>query len=329
MEGRTSPRSPASDEVGGRLADVQLRALQLVELDILREFVRLCEAHGLRYYLAYGTLLGAVRHRGFIPWDDDVDVTMPRDDYDRFADLCVSELPPGFAWQTYRTNRDHPYSFGKLLKTDTVLRQAPSRHLPIQHSVHIDVFPLDGVADTRIAAFVQRTILMVCRSRLGSRMRRTPASRLRAQLRSLVWAIRGMMRPQPAETSSTLTTNAIGCALAMLFEDLMAPLARIVPRRMAISALEAMNRRYPPVGSTRWFCLGGRYGYRRQSFPGSWFGAGTPVVFEDLTVVGPAHSHAYLTQLYGDYAVPPPRRRQVSHHGCTELDLGSGDDTGI
>src|SRR5262249_11940290 len=101
MEGRRSPRSPASDEVGGRLDDVQLRALQLVELDILREFVRLCEAHGLRYYLAYGTLLGAVRHRGFIPWDDDVDVTMPRDDYDRFADVCVSELRPGFAWQTY------------------------------------------------------------------------------------------------------------------------------------------------------------------------------------------------------------------------------------
>ena len=106
------------DEVPGR----QLRDLQLVELEILREFVRVCEAHGLRYYLAYGTLLGAVLHRGFIPWDDDIDVTMPRPDYERFARICASELRPGFTWQSYRTDRHYPFLFGKLLKDGTVLR---------------------------------------------------------------------------------------------------------------------------------------------------------------------------------------------------------------
>jgi lipopolysaccharide cholinephosphotransferase len=151
-------------------------------LSILREFVRVCDRHGLRYYLAYGTLLGAVRHRGFIPWDDDIDVTMPRDDYNRFAEICTSDLRPGFRWQSYATERHYPLWFGKLIRTDTVLRQAPSEHLSFQQSVYIDVFPLDGLADRPMEALAQRLIVRMCRLRLGVEIRRTPVKRLLAQL---------------------------------------------------------------------------------------------------------------------------------------------------
>lgn len=174
--------SSASGDLSGQVPNRELRDLQLVELSILREFVRLCDTHGLRYYLAYGTLLGAVRHRGFIPWDDDIDVTMPRDDYDRFAEICTSDLRPGFRWQSYATDRHYPHWFGKLIKTDTVLRQAPSEHLPFQQSVYIDVFPLDGLADRPLEALVQRVTVRICRLRLGVDVKRTPVKRLLVQL---------------------------------------------------------------------------------------------------------------------------------------------------
>ena len=79
--------------------DSRLRKLQMAELEILKEFVRLCEAHGLQYYLVGGTLLGAVRHKGFIPWDDDIDVAMPRGDYDRFSQIAPKELDPRYFYQ--------------------------------------------------------------------------------------------------------------------------------------------------------------------------------------------------------------------------------------
>ena len=259
----------------------------MVELSILRELVRVCEAHGLRYYLAYGTLLGAVRHRGFIPWDDDIDVTMPRDDYSRFAEICVSDLRPGFRWQTYATDSHYPHWFGKLIKTDTVLRQAPSEHLPFQQSVFIDVFPLDGLADRPLEALVQRVLFRICRLQLGVNVRRTPMKRLLLQL-------------------------------AMVF-----------PRRSVVSLIGAVIRRYPAGKSTRWICVGGPYGHRRQTFPSRWFGPGATQAFEDLTVLGPAAWDEYLTQLYGDYMTPPPPRYRSSHHERTELQLEPEREAGM
>jgi lipopolysaccharide cholinephosphotransferase len=160
----------------------QLRDLQLVELSILREFIRVCEEHELRYYLAYGTLLGAVRHQGFIPWDDDIDVTMPRSDYNRFADISRSALRPGFRWQSYATDMEFPHLFAKLLKVDTLLRQWPSQHLNFQQSVYIDVFPLDGLAQSSRVALFQRAIVRVCRLRLSSGLKRGLLKRLLVQL---------------------------------------------------------------------------------------------------------------------------------------------------
>jgi lipopolysaccharide cholinephosphotransferase len=191
------------------VADHSLRALQLVELDILKEFVRLCAAHRLRYYVAYGTLLGAIRHRGFIPWDDDIDVTMPRRDYDRFAELCASGVDPGYRWQSYSTDDDYPNLFGKFLKNETVLRQAAVAHLPFEQSVCIDVFPLDGRADSWWGRVLQRTTIRASRIRLGVNRKRTAAKRAFAQLtrvlprRFVIAAFEAMTRAQPAHRSAT------------------------------------------------------------------------------------------------------------------------------
>ena len=85
----------------------ELRRLQLVELDILKEFLRICDKYHLRYYALGGTLLGAVRHKGFIPWDDDVDIGMPRPDFCRFEQVIEKELPDYFHYLSYKNTADY------------------------------------------------------------------------------------------------------------------------------------------------------------------------------------------------------------------------------
>ena len=83
----------------------ELRKLQMIELDILKVVASICDTHGLKYYLAEGTLLGAVRHAGFIPWDDDIDVVIPREDYEKFIRLAKTELPEYMGLKYFQKDR--------------------------------------------------------------------------------------------------------------------------------------------------------------------------------------------------------------------------------
>lgn len=110
---------------------------------LLGEFSRFCDKHGLRYYLAYGSLLGAVRGGDLIPWDDDVDVLMPRPDYEQFLELYEKNAQPSFFLLT-PGSPDYPSSFTKLVSSRT--RFESTQHLfPKEYGVNLDIFPLDGV----------------------------------------------------------------------------------------------------------------------------------------------------------------------------------------
>lgn len=119
-----------------------LRELQLCELDILREIKRVCEKHGIRYVLACGTLLGAVRHRGFIPWDDDIDVEMPYDDYLRFQEVAQYELADGYSLQNSETDPNYFFPYLRVQKKNTALIREWERDLPGCYRINVDVFPL-------------------------------------------------------------------------------------------------------------------------------------------------------------------------------------------
>lgn len=146
----------------------QLRELQQRELEILLEVHRICQQHRLTYYLIGGSALGAIRHGGFIPWDDDIDIAMPRPDYRRFLDICDRELPDAFFLQMYRTQPDFPYSFAKVnLNNSTFIEHRLSK-LNIHHGIYIDIFPLDGVprrqavqkAEAKVVKFLRWAILI-------------------------------------------------------------------------------------------------------------------------------------------------------------------------
>ena len=127
-----------------------LRQLQLVELKILLEIKRICELANINYFLIGGTLLGAVRHGGFIPWDDDIDIGMLRDDYNRFLDVFPQLSNKEYTLGTYNTDRGHVFSFGKIRLNGTQFREPRNEHILDNQGIYVDIFPYDNTPDSKI-----------------------------------------------------------------------------------------------------------------------------------------------------------------------------------
>ena len=116
-----------------------------IQLEILLEFDRLCKKNNIHYNLYFGTMLGAVRHKGFIPWDDDIDVAMTRENYDKFLSVYQEDIKSDYFVQTYETDQNFFRPFMRIRRNGTVFTQRQYRKLDIHHGVFIDVFPFDKV----------------------------------------------------------------------------------------------------------------------------------------------------------------------------------------
>ncbi len=131
--------------------DITLRKLQMIELEMLVEVDRICRENHIPYMMIGGTLLGAVRHEGFIPWDDDADLAMLRKDYDRFRKVCEKELDQErFYFQDAWNTEGYRWSYGKLRRKNTLFLREHQEHMPYEQGVFIDIFPVDGVPDNHI-----------------------------------------------------------------------------------------------------------------------------------------------------------------------------------
>lgn len=148
------------------LSQTHTRVLQQIELEILRVFIEICEKLNLKYYALGGTLLGAVRHQGFIPWDDDIDVGMPRKDYDIFVQRAQEYLPKHLFLQTHMTDPESPFAFAKIRDSNTTYIQFHIRKQKMHHGIYIDIFPLDYYSDTYIRKSFYRKKRW-CRRRVG------------------------------------------------------------------------------------------------------------------------------------------------------------------
>lgn len=135
------------------MADYNIETLHAKILNILKAVDAVCDAHGLRYYLWAGTMIGAVRHKGFIPWDDDLDIAMPRKDYDMLANHAKEWLPRPYELVAAETDDKYPLPFAKVQDADTTLIER--MHLKYLGGVYIDVFPIDGVPDNAVARKLQ------------------------------------------------------------------------------------------------------------------------------------------------------------------------------
>ena len=122
-----------------------LRKLQLAELEVFKDFIKICDENGLSYFLFAGCAIGVERHKGFIPWDDDIDVVMPRPDYIKFIEIMETRHGR-YKVKTPYKELDYIYEYAKLINCDTVLIEDPDG-LNFKMSVYIDVFPVDGLPE--------------------------------------------------------------------------------------------------------------------------------------------------------------------------------------
>lgn len=254
-----------------------LRELQLAELAILREVDALCRRHGLTYYLGEGSLLGAIRHRGFIPWDDDLDILMPRADYERFLTLR-QELPPTLEVQHHTTVSPYWSPTAKVRLLD-------NRHFAQQHIAHltehngpyIDIFPLDTVPAED-----------------------SPAQR-RQTRRFRIWRalLMGKTRVRPLTNAKNILWRVLSRPFTLRF------LFRRLDRCM--TALSGPEDAY---------CVnsGSYYDRRKETAPVSWYGEPRLVPFEDGEYPVPREAEKLLTRIYGDYMTPPPESERGIHH---------------
>lgn len=126
-----------------------MKKLRETQIEVLNEIVRICEKNDIKYYLMGGTLLGAIRHKGYIPWDDDLDIGMLREDYERFIEIAPYELSDEYYLETRKYNKNFYLEFSKLKKNNTEFNEQALENLDIHKGIFVDIFPYDKIDNSR------------------------------------------------------------------------------------------------------------------------------------------------------------------------------------
>lgn len=146
-----------------------IKKVQNISLKLLQEFIEVCNKMNLRYFVVGGTLLGAVRHKGFIPWDDDIDIGMPRKDYEIFVESAQKYLSPNVFLQSRLSEKKSPFLFSKLRDSNTTFIENGIKHCEINHGVYVDIFPIDGLNKDKLfkykKAIFKRKISLLYKSK--------------------------------------------------------------------------------------------------------------------------------------------------------------------
>lgn len=254
-------------------------------LRILEVFDSFCSANGLRYSIAYGTMLGAIRHKGFIPWDDDVDVMMPRPDYDRFIKLTKKGLANGYKVISLYNCKNYYLKWAKIIDNNTTLIET-FNHKDCILGTFIDVFPIDGLDNNIIIAdksYHSVKKILNKASIVGLNPFSSSIS-IRNRIKSLFYRLLGY------------NMNAL-----LLKADQKSSL---VPFDMANSVMD-----YSTINKYR------------AAFSPFLFNHLITVQFENINVKCLEKYDAYLLMIYGDYMKLPPIELRVSHHYHYFIDL--------
>lgn len=261
--------------------------LQKRELELLSRFDELCTAEGITYYAAEGTMLGAARHGGFIPWDDDIDVALPRPDYERLKSLFGNQRNGDTYFETPESDDEKfatPYS--KFYDVRSTLKERYKK--PLTRGVFLDVFPVDTLGDDLDSALRRLSVIRRKKNFLLTRV--TAIRRERSFYKNAAIAVSGLIPSVFADTRK----------LRMKIDKMC-------------GELPYDESKFGGLALSDWGA--------REIMPLSFFGKPKRYKFEDTEINGVADEDAYLSHVYGDWRTPPPPEKRVTKHDFMALDL--------
>lgn len=271
--------------------------LHQVDLEIVQEVVRICREHDLKYYMLGGTMLGAIRHKGFIPWDDDIDLGMPREDYEKFLQLAPDALAPHLKVVNYRNDPNFQYYITRILDTETRVVEERIGNDNKYTNASIDIFPVDGTPNNELLRKIyyfrvlyHRALMSLCyKDSIDRKRKRSGAEKL------LLW----VMERIPVEKMTT-------------------------PYKQKCK-IDKLLRSQKVEGSKYIGNIMGAY-RTREIVPAEYYGEGKLYDFENIQLVGMDMYHEYLTHTYGDYMKLPPEGQRKTHFKILEIHGQKVDD---
>jgi lipopolysaccharide cholinephosphotransferase len=266
-----------------------LRMIQLVQLEMLIEIDEICKNHDIKYHLYSGTLLGAVRHKKYIPWDDDLDICLLRKDYDRLIEVLETELDSKYFVQTHVTDRNYIHAFARIRKNNTMMLQHYYKEIDMHHGIFIDIFPMDNIMPHTFCGKVQYHMLYAVRHIKGYKIISNCRNSDKRIVNYLKFLLHYLLKPVSIQAFNALETK-IACMFA--------------------------NKE--TVYSTH-LSEAGREFYHPYKIPNRSFYDIVDIEFEGHLFPAPKNYDEVLTNIFSDYMTLPPVDQQRPHHGVIEV----------
>lgn len=264
--------------------------LHKVDLDIVKEVVEICQKYGLIYYMLGGTMLGAIRHKGFIPWDDDIDLGMPRKHYEKFLEVAPKELSRHLKLVNYRTDPEYHYYITRILDVETKVVEERIGNSNKYTNASIDIFPIDGTPNNvflrKIYFFrvlYHRALMSLCyKDSIDRKRPRGTAERI------LLW----IMERIPIEKITTPYKQK-----------------EKIDKLLKSQKIEGAKYIGNIMGAYR----------TREIVPAEFYGNGKMYQFENIELRGIELYDEYLRYTYGNYMQLPPEGKRKTHFKILEI----------
>lgn len=275
------------------MSTIDIRKFQLSQMDLIKETDKVCKKLGINYYLIGGTLLGAIRHGGFIPWDTDMDIAMKRSDYEKFAQYWMNNESDKFFYQSYKTEKNHvsPHAILKIKNTYIKYNKNTNRYKTKYNGLFLDIFPLDQPPKDE--------------------------KKQKKQMKQIK-IIKRIIELKAAYTYGENTGK-----LKYLAKNTVSILLSPLTLNFLQKRLDAIMQKYNGTNENFLVSMASHYSYQKQLMPSCIYGEPTMVEYEGVALCAPAKVEEYLKRIFGDYMkLPPENKRYTEINDIIKVDYG-------